>query len=141
MAEGLLRSLSNGEIEAFSAGTEPSSVHALAIEVMRAEGIDITAQRSKHLEEYIADDFDFVITVCDLAGASCPSFPGRAERLHWSIPDPSGVAGSATEKEMAFRDAAAELRARIRTFLDHAQGANRSPNQRDGGEDGPIAKP
>jgi protein-tyrosine-phosphatase len=118
MAEGLLRSLSTGRIATFSAGTEPSRVHPLAIRALAAEGIDIREQRSKHLEEYTGERFDYVITVCDRAGETCPVFPGGPERIHWSIPDPSAVAGPPEVQLEAFREAAIDLRTRIRRFLE-----------------------
>lgn len=117
MAEGLLRTMSGGRVAAFSAGTEVTRVHPLAIRAMKAEGIDITGQRSKHLDEYESERFGHVITVCDRASESCPVFPGAPERIHWSIPDPSAVEGPNDERFKAFRDAAIDLRTRIRYFL------------------------
>lgn len=94
MAEGLLRELGGDKVESFSAGSAPSRVNPFAIEAMQLRGIDITGQRSKSLQEYIQEPFDYVITVCDNAAESCPVFPGRAERIHWSFPDPAAVEGS-----------------------------------------------
>lgn len=94
MAEGLLRELGGEKVEAFSAGSAPSRVNPFAIEAMQLRGIDITEQRSKSLQEFIQDPFDYVITVCDNAAESCPVFPGKAERIHWSFPDPAAVEGS-----------------------------------------------
>lgn len=88
MAEGILRHYGGASFEVFSAGTRPSSVHAAAIQVMREIGIDISGQRSKHVDEFSGQTFDYVITVCDHAKESCPLFPGQAARLHWSFPDP-----------------------------------------------------
>lgn len=76
MAEGLLRELSHGAIDVQSAGTAPKSVNPLAIRVMAERGIDISHQRSKHLNEYLDQAFDYVITVCDQAAEVCPLFPG-----------------------------------------------------------------
>lgn len=118
MAEGLLRTLSDGAIEVYSAGTLPSWVHPLAIRVMAERGIDISHQRSKHLNEFLDQPFDVVLTVCDRAAETCPIFPGRAERLHWSIPDPAAVpAGSEEGALTAFREARDELEARLRKWL------------------------
>lgn len=94
MAEGLLRELGGEKVEAFSAGSEPSRVNPYAIEAMAARGIDIASQRSKSLQEYIKQPFDYVITVCDNAAESCPVFPGKAQRIHWSFPDPAAVEGN-----------------------------------------------
>jgi arsenate reductase (thioredoxin) len=94
MAEGLLRELGGEKVEAFSAGSEPSRVNPYAIEAMAARGIDISSHRSKSLQEYIQQPFDYVITVCDNAAESCPLFPGKAQRIHWSFPDPAAVQGN-----------------------------------------------
>ncbi|HEX4962238.1 MAG TPA: ArsR family transcriptional regulator [Thermoanaerobaculia bacterium] len=117
MAEALLRSLGNGEVEAFSAGTEVTRVHPLAVQTMAERGLDISAQRSKHLSEYVGEPFDYVITVCDNAREACPLFPGDPERIHWSIPDPAAVEGSEEVQAAAFQRAADELTARIRYLL------------------------
>lgn len=117
MAEGILRHLAGDLVEAFSAGTEVTRVHPLAIEIMAARGIDIRGQRSKHMDELLGQDFDYVITVCDRAGESCPVFPGDPERIHWSIPDPSGVQGDEAARLHAFESAATDLFARIRYLL------------------------
>ncbi len=97
MAEGLLRHLDGERVEVFSAGSKPSQVNPYAIEAMHQRGIDISEQRSKHLSEYLNQSFDFVITVCDQAAETCPISPGRAERIHWSFPDPAAVQGSDME--------------------------------------------
>src|ERR1041384_3223246 len=87
MAEGLLRALAGERFEVFSAGSKPSVVNPLAIAAMDERGIDIRTHRSKHLNEFLAQPFDYVITVCDTAAESCPLFPGPAQRIHWSFPD------------------------------------------------------
>ena len=103
MAEGLLRSLGQGRFEVFSAGTKPGVVRPEAITAMRERGIDISSHRSKHVQEFDGQEFDYVITVCDAARDSCPVFAGRTERLHWSFPDPAAVEGSEGERLAAFR--------------------------------------
>ncbi|MDQ2715491.1 MAG: arsenate reductase ArsC [Chloroflexota bacterium] len=117
MAEGLLRSLAAGRIEVFSAGTAPSSVNPLAIQVMRERDIDISHQRSKHLREFQSQPFDVVITVCDQAAEQCPIFSGRAERIHWSFPDPAAVHGPEEERLVAFRAVREALEERLRAWL------------------------
>jgi len=128
MAEGLLRRLSDGRIESFSAGTEPSKVHPLAIAAMDAEDIDIRGQRSKSLDEYLGQPFDYVITVCDRASESCPVFPGAPERIHWSIADPAAVEGSDEKQLRAFQDALIDLRTRIGYLLILLRRSNRPPS-------------
>jgi thioredoxin type arsenate reductase len=117
MAEAILRHLGRERMEVYSAGTEVTRVHPLAIEAMAAKGIDISSQRSKHMDEFIGQPFDYVVTVCDNARESCPIFPGDPERIHWSIPDPSTVEGDDETKLKAFCVAADELMTRIRYLL------------------------
>lgn len=88
MAEGILRHYGADRYEAASAGTKPSKVNEIAIKVMKEIGIDISKQRSKNVSEFMGQNFDTIITVCDNAKESCPVFPGNAVRLHWSFPDP-----------------------------------------------------
>jgi len=117
MAEGLLRSLSQGAVEVHSAGTKPSSVNPLAVEAMKEVGIDISGHRSKSVEEFAGQRFDVVVTVCDNAKESCPIFPGAPERIHWSCPDPAAVEGNEEEKLRAFRAVRDDLQLRFRSFL------------------------
>ncbi len=116
MAEGLLRHDAGNVYEVFSAGTKPSQVRPEAITVMSEVGIDISAHRSKSVDEFAGQDFDYVITVCDNAKQSCPFFPAKTKRVHWSIEDPAAVQGSEEETLTAFRRARDELRARLRAF-------------------------
>ncbi len=88
MAEGILRHYGGDCFEVLSAGTNPSRVHPLAIQVMKEIGIDISGQRSKSIDEFKGQEFDVVITVCDTAKEACPIFPGSKKQLHWSFPDP-----------------------------------------------------
>lgn len=103
MAEGLLRQQAGDRFDAFSAGTEAAFVRPEAIEAMREVGVDISSQESEPLDGYLGNTFDYVITVCDDANETCPVFPGANKRLHWSLPDPSSVAGSREERLVAFR--------------------------------------
>lgn len=103
MAEGLLRAMGKGDYKVFSAGTEATFVRPLAITAMQEIGIDISKQRSKVLNEYLDQSFDYVITVCDQANESCPIFLGAKTRWHWSFPDPSKVVGSYSEQLTTYR--------------------------------------
>jgi arsenate reductase len=116
MAEGLLRHDAGNACEVFSAGTKPSHVRPEAIAVMRELDIDISGHRSKSVDEFAGQDFDYVITVCDNAKDSCPVFPGKTKRIHWSIEDPAAVQRSQAETLTAFRRARDELRARLQDF-------------------------
>ena len=88
MAEGILRRFGSERFEVESAGTKPSMVNPVALQVMKEIGIDLSAHRSKHVNEFAGQHFDYVITVCDNAKESCPIFPGKTRHLHWSFPDP-----------------------------------------------------
>ena len=117
MAEGLLRNLAEGRLEAFSAGSQPSHVHPMAIRAMDELGIDIRNQSSKHLEQYLGSTFDDVITVCDNAAQNCPIFPGPANRIHWGLPDPAAVTGSDEAQLESFRRVRVELQSRFENYL------------------------
>jgi len=117
MAEGLLRHEAGPACEVSSAGTRPTHVRPEAITVMREVGIDISGHHSKSVDEFLGQDFDFVITVCDNARETCPVFPARTRRIHWSIEDPAAIQGSEEERLSTFRQARDELRGRLRTFV------------------------
>lgn len=116
MAEGLLRHLSDGRIQVYSAGSHPTRVHPEAIRTMNALGIDITAQEANHLSEYTDQPFDYVITVCDRAREVCPRFPGDGKQYHWGLSDPSDIDDPA-ERRLAFTETALRLQSRIEYFL------------------------
>ncbi len=116
MAEGVLRHLAGEQVEVFSAGSTPSVVNPMAIRAMAEIGVDISGHRSKSLMEFIQQPFDFVITVCDNAAETCPAFPGRAQRIHWSFPDPAAVE-SEDAKLAAFRSVRDGLIERFRSFI------------------------
>lgn len=113
MAEGILRHLMGDRFEVKSAGTRPSVVNPVAIKVMAEIGIDISGHRSKSVEEFQGMIFDFVITTCDAARETCPVFPGRARRLHWSLNDPAEARGSEDETLSSFRKVRDEIKQRI----------------------------
>ena len=116
MAEGVLRDRAGDRYEVVSAGTRPSQVRPEAIAVMRELGIDISGHRSKSVDEFAGQPFDYVITVCDNAKESCPVFPGKARRIHWSFEDPAAVEGPEDERLHAFRRVRDQIRTRIETF-------------------------
>jgi arsenate reductase len=129
MAEGLLRHFGNEAGERFeveSAGTRPSRVRPEAITVMRELGIDISGHRSKSVDEFASQPFDYVLTVCDNARQSCPIYPGHANRLHRSFEDPAAVTGDEQIRLAAFRRARDEIRIYLRTFPPALQ-ATRKP--------------
>lgn len=117
MAEGILRWRSQGRLETYSAGTQPGLVHPLAVQAIGEMGIDIQNQRSKHLNEFLNQNFDYIITVCDRARENCPVFPGAPHKIHWSFPDPVEANGSEQERYSAFMETAVQLDTRIGYFL------------------------
>ena len=129
MAEGLLRHYSGDRFEAFSAGTEPGSLHPLAVRAMAELGIDISDHSPKPVDRFLDQSFDLVVTVCDQATETCPVFPGATRHLHWSFEDPSHVEGSEEERLEVFRRVRDEIEARIRRFTSE-QASEKSGGRR-----------
>ena len=117
MAEGLLRSMAGERFEIASAGVSPSNVRPEAIEAMRETGVDISNHRSKSVDEFLGQEFDYVITVCDNANEQCPVFPGNTRRLHWSFDDPAAAKGDEEQRLAVFRRGRDEIRQRLQLFL------------------------
>ena len=117
IAEGFMKALGGKKWNVQSAGTISSYVHPLAIRVMEEIGIDISQQTSKSLDKFLNETFDYIITLCDNAAASCPVFPGQGKRLHWPIEDPIGAIGSTEERIVLFRRTRNEIKKRIEEFL------------------------
>jgi len=117
MAEALLRRDGGPAFEVVSAGVSPRGVHPMTIRALEKVGIDITGARSKPVGEFLGQRFDYVITVCDRARATCPVFPGGSVTLHWGVDDPAEATGSDEERQRAFDGALKELAVRIHTFL------------------------
>jgi protein-tyrosine-phosphatase len=115
MAEGLMRTLAPS-VTVASAGSEPMGVHPDAARTMDALGVDISEQGSRHLDTLAGQRFDTVITVCDRVREVCPTFPGVAHMIHWSLPDPAAIADASDRRE-AFRQTARTLRQRIEALL------------------------
>jgi len=116
MAEGLLRHDAGERFDVESAGTKPSIVRPEAIAVMKELGIDISGQRSKHVDEFEGQTFDYVMTVCDSAREACPVFFGAVKRLHHSFDDPAAVEGTEAERLVVFRRVRGELRDYLAEF-------------------------
>lgn len=116
MAEGALRHFKSDEYEVFSAGTKPSEVNPTAIGVMKEIGIDISSHRSKHVDEFKGQTFDYVITVCDHAKESCPVFPGGV-LMHWPFPDPPHNKEVTEDVLEEFRKVRDMISARFKTFV------------------------
>ena len=116
MAEGLLRHIAGDRFDVHSAGTIASFVRPQAIKAMQEIGIDIGPHRSKSVDEFAGQQFDYVITVCDNAKQNCPVFPGKTERIHWSFDDPAEATGSDEEITTVFRRVRDEIRRRLEDF-------------------------
>jgi arsenate reductase len=117
MGEGLFRHEGRGAYEVASAGTKPSHVRPEAIAVMKELGIDISGHRSKSVNEFEGQSFDYVVTVCDNARDNCPVFPTGTDRIHWSFEDPAAVQGGEQELLAAFRRIRDEIHERVKTFF------------------------
>ena len=118
MAEGILKHYGKDILEVFSAGTKPSVVNPIAIKVMKEIGIDISGQRSKHVNEFKGQKFDYVITICDNAKESCPIFPG-VKPMHWPFPDPPHTQGESEDTINEFRNVRDMIYAKFRDFIDN----------------------
>lgn len=117
MAEGLLREIGGSRFEVESAGVIKSFVRPQAIEAMKELNIDISGHRSKSVDEFAGQEFDYVITVCDNAKESCPVFPGKTKRIHWSFDDPAEATGDESEKLAVFRRVRDEIKVRLENFV------------------------
>jgi arsenate reductase len=117
MAEGLLRHLADDRFEVASAGVAPGHVRPEAVEVMRELGIDISRHRSKSVDEFREQEFDYVITVCDNANEQCPVFPGKTRRIHWRFEDPAAAQGDESARLGVFRRVRDEISDRLEDFI------------------------
>ncbi|MEO8570484.1 MAG: MerR family transcriptional regulator [Chloroflexota bacterium] len=120
IAEALLERYGGDDFEVFSAGTEATGVNPYAIRVLADMGIEWSHAESKTIDQFLSRHFDYVVTVCDRARATCPVFPGSSNTLHWGLDDPSEVEGTDDEKLVAFRRTQAEVSARLRPFIEVA---------------------
>lgn len=117
MAEALIRHKGGDAFEVHSAGTEPRGVNPLTLKVLAEAGIDASWARSKSVTEYLGQQFDYVVTVCDEARQVCPVFPGVHESLHWGYEDPAEARGSEEERLAVFRRVFIQLGERINQFI------------------------
>jgi len=115
MAEGLLRHMAGGSFDVYSAGTRPVGLNPNAVKAMAELGIDIAGHRSKSVDEFLGQRFDYVITVCDNARESCPIFPGAEKRVHHSFRDPAAAA--ADEQMALFRQVRDEIQTWLADFI------------------------
>lgn len=123
IAEAMLRQMGESDFAVYSAGTEVTRVHPLAIRVLQEQGINTDGLHSKSLTDFLGEQFDFVITVCDQANESCLIFPGDPQRIHWSISDLSAVEGTEEERLAAFRSVRMDLKRRLPLFVEAQKNA------------------
>lgn len=119
MAEGIANHFMADMLEAFSAGTEASYVNPWAIRVLREIGVDISEHRSKNLDEFAGQSFDYVITLCGDANEKCPLFFGGVERTHLGFSDPAKAQGTEQEVLAEFRKIRDEIKERLIDFFEH----------------------
>ena len=117
MAEGLVNALGEGKWKVQSAGIFPSYVHPLTIRVLEEIGIDISQQTSKSMNDFLNEEFDYIITLCDHAAMACPIFPGQSKRIHWPFEDPAAALGTIEERLVVFRRVRDQIKSKIEEFL------------------------
>jgi thioredoxin type arsenate reductase len=132
IAEAILRQRGGRRFEVASAGTDPRGVHPLTVRALAEAGIDISGARSRSVDEFPGQEFDYVVTVCDQAREACPVFPGAERSLHWGYDDPVLAEGTEEERLRAFRKTLAQIGERIGQFVPIAlreHEAGRSPRR------------
>ena len=118
MAEGIFRHLASDLFEVHSAGSNPSGyVHPLSIEVLSEIGIDISSHTSKHMNDFLDQKIDTVVTVCGNADQACPTFPGQLNRYHWGFDDPAHAEGSDDEVKAVFRRVRDEIFKTLEAYI------------------------
>ena len=127
MAETLLRHHGRARFDVYSAGTVPRGVNPLTLRVLADAGIDTAGVRSKSVNEYLDQEFDYVVTVCDEARQVCPVFPGVHESLHWGYEDPAEAVGSEDARLAVFRRVFIQIGERVRQFATVTTSAARQP--------------
>lgn len=117
MAEGFLRSLAGDAFRVYSAGVKPTKINPYAVKVMTEEGVDLSKQKSTSAEEYKEEVFDYVVTVCDNAKATCPVYPGEYKKVHWDLKDPAEAEGPEEEILAAFRASRDKIKGLVKEFI------------------------
>ena len=117
IAEGIMRKLAGDKFDVFSAGSHPTLVHPVSIKVMKEVGIDITSHTSDPISNFLSENINIVVTVCDNADKVCPVFPGKVELFHWSVDDPFKGWSSDPDVLVNFRRTRDDLIERIKIFL------------------------
>jgi arsenate reductase (thioredoxin) len=121
MAEGWLRHLAGEDFDVVSAGTQPVGLNPYAVNAMQEVKIDISNHASERVDPYLGQRFDYVITVCDHAAETCPTFTGATSLLHWSFEDPAKAKGTYDQQMAVFRKIRDEIADRIRRFINESR--------------------
>ena len=117
IAEGITRHLASNKFDVYSAGSHPTEIHPTAIKVMSEVGVDISHHKSDSISRFVNENMDVVVTVCENADKACPVFPGKVERIHWSIEDPFQEGNLDSHDLVNFRKTREDLTVRIKNFL------------------------
>lgn len=128
MAEALLRRHGGSGFEVASAGTSPRGVHPLTVRALAEVGVDASGARSKSIAEFLGQEFDWVVTVCDRARDACPTFPGPGGREHWGLDDPADAGGTEEEQLALFRRVRDEIDMRVQEFVPTARASRHVPS-------------
>ena len=131
MGEALLREIGGHAFEVHSAGTHPKGLNERSLRTLAEAGIDASWARSKSVDEFRGQAFDYVITVCDQAREVCPYFPGGGESLHWGYEDPADATGTDEEQMAVYRRVFQGLREQIRAFVPLAHPVEADPARAD----------
>jgi arsenate reductase len=121
IAEAFIKQLTFGRVDVYSAGIDPVPVNPYAIRVMKEIGIDISGNKSKSVNEFYNQAFDFIITVCDNAREKCPLFQGSHTKIHKSFNDPVQVKGKDKIKIETFRKVRDQIRDWVTEFIEKYQ--------------------
>jgi arsenate reductase (thioredoxin) len=121
MAEALLRQIGGGRFEVFSAGVTPAGIHPMTLRVLEEEGLDVSGQRSKSVNEVPMAEMDYLITLCGHARDACPAVPEGVKKEHWPIDDPIGMVGTLESRFQMFRETREKIRDRVLDFVKRLQ--------------------
>jgi arsenate reductase len=119
LAEAIINAQRADTWQAVSAGTHPAErVHPAAIAALAEIGLTVNTARPKHINEFVGQGFDLVVTVCDDAAENCPVWPGQGKRVHLGFPDPAKARGTDDEIRTVFRKTRDDIAQKILPLLD-----------------------
>jgi arsenate reductase (thioredoxin) len=119
MAEAFLNSYAGDRFSAKSAGIEPGKLNKIVVAAMKEEGIDISKNKTKSVDNFLDKEIDYIITVCDETSAEkCPFFPGGRHRMHWGFKDPSALHGTPEEILADTRKIRDEIKTKVKNWAE-----------------------